>query len=230
MEFSYTSKQTDIADITDRNQPSSGSDKIKPKTKKLVLRFANQQELEATSKEPICAESASHINDTSINAQSDENEVANQIATEIVNQCFFGLLEMEASPNSATSQLESSVPAVVEHQVNENKIVEKDEDENALKSELQPQPQRVMTLPAAIHIMNEFGQKTDVIDIDPNNNQQQLAMSRVGSKSKSKSKSRRYRLTKEEKSAAVLVKNVSFGYSKNHNIISNISLHVPVGK
>lgn len=212
MEFAQTNEQIVI---TDQNKPTS-TNKMKPK--KLVLSFANQQELESTS--------TSHQNDAlPINVQSAENEVATRIATEIVDQCFSVIPEMQAIPNSSTSQLESSAPAVVEHQLEEKVMATK---ENTLKSESQPQPQRRMTLPAAIHIMNEFGQKTDVIDIDPNNNFPQVAMSKIGRKRSNQN--RPYRLTKEEKAAAVLIKNVSFGYTKNHNIISNISLHVPVGK
>lgn len=214
MELTQSCEQSHI---TDQNQSLSAKDKMKPK--KLVFNLANQKELESTSTQPAPVENVFHTN-ASINGQSAENEVASRIATEIVNQCVFGSPKMEANPNSSTKQFENCFPAMVKHRMSEDII--------KIESKLQPQPQRRMTLPAAIHIMNEFGQKTDVIDIDPNNNCQQLAMSKIGNKRNNRN--HRYRLTTKEKTAAVLIKNVSFGYTKNHNIISNISLQVPVGK
>lgn len=174
--------------------------------------------------EPVCHPSP-------LSVQNAENEIASRIATEIVNQCFFASPEMQAKEENIQTRDNpscSTVPAAVELQVGTVERDEEEEDRNALRDESQPQPQRKMTLPAAIHIMNEFGQKTDSIDIDPNNN---YHLKKLGSGRRHKdTQNQRWRLSKEEKSAAVLVKNVSFGYTKNHNIISNISLHVPVGK
>lgn len=104
-------------------------------------------------------------------------------------------------------------------------------------TESQPQPPRMLTLPAAINITNEHGQLAGSFNIetDPNNHKQkQSSKPRLGPNRSNRVQNLirkpAVHLTEEEKDAAVFVKNVSFGYTKRHNILTNISLHVPKGK
>lgn len=213
MEFVQINEKSAATDLNHFNQANN------------IHNVANHKEQKVNTIQP--EKEPAHNDSSSFNAQNAENEIATRISAEIVNQCYFTSTEMqtkEEKVQASENPSNSVVPTVAEQQEIQ---VEKDEQEEALKGESQPQPQRMMTLPAAIHIMNEFGQKTDSIDIDPNNN---YHLTKLGSDAQKNSQSRRLRLTKEEKAAAVLIKNVSFGYTKNHNIISNISLHVPVGK
>lgn len=76
-----------------------------------------------------------------------------------------------------------------------------------------PQPVRQMTLPS-IHIMDEYGQHTESINIDTNNNNlEQLQQQQVN-----------------VEDSAVMVKNINFSYTKKNNVLSNVTMTVPKGE
>ena len=148
---------------------------------------------------------------------SNENSPTNQNKSDS-NSRLDRFSELTATDNNNNNRLNTSIEVIeVTHQWNQSQPL--------------PQPHQVLQhhhhhhqvlSPPSINITDEFGHHTGSIDIDPNNSNtcyQQQPHSYEGELTESM-----------EKNAAVLVKNVSFSYTKKNAILSNITLTVPKGK
>ncbi|XP_075591948.1 ABC transporter G family member 23 isoform X2 [Dermatophagoides farinae] len=239
---------------TSTSSSSSSSSSLHSSSSSLSLKPHSQQSSSITmemknEKQPEKSSSSYNNNnnddDNIKRKDSSQEEIVQKLMNQVqsyINECF----EMEEMPEKNTNNNDSSTSSskpVINQDLSSVAILPIEVNNQQQIVETKPQfnvtpvnnnnnnnnnNSRVMTIPS-IHITNEHGQDRRIsIDINHqnnNNNDTQTSMDNNNNNNNNNNSS--YKQQKQQQKVAVVIKNVSFSYTKKTNVLSNINLVVP---